>query len=180
MMLDNFKGKLLVAKPGVMKDPHFAKSVVYIYEQTDKVVIGLILNKPSYMNVGDIQTMRGSHNSGAAGHLYRGGPVSEQSLLLLHTNEWNSTNTIQATHGNCISSDELMLEKMATNNMPHCWRLMSGMSTWVVPQLQAEVYKHRAWLVVEPNLDIFYNYDQEEQWTAAVELASKRMIDTLF
>ena len=38
MMLDNFKGKLLVAKPHVMKDPHFAKSVVYIYEQTDKVV----------------------------------------------------------------------------------------------------------------------------------------------
>mgnify|MGYP003977110351 CR=1 FL=1 len=57
---------------------------------------------------------------------------------------------------------------------------MSGMSTWLVPQLQSEIYKHKAWLVVEPNLDIFYNYDQEEQWTAAVELASKRMIDTLF
>ena len=94
MMLDTFKGKLLVAKPNVMKDPHFAKSVVYIYEQTEKVCIGLILNKPSYMNVGDIQTMRGALNSGASGHLYRGGPVSEQSLLLLHTNEWNSTNTI--------------------------------------------------------------------------------------
>ena len=63
MMLDSFKGKLLVAKPHVMKDPHFQKSVVYIYEQTDKVVIGLILNKPSYMNVADIQTMRGAVNS---------------------------------------------------------------------------------------------------------------------
>ena len=180
MMLDNFKGKLLVAKPGVMKDPHFAKSVVYIYEQTDKVVIGLILNKPSYMNVGDIQTMRGSHNSGAAGHLYRGGPVSEQSLLLLHTDDWYSTNTIPATHGNAISSDELMLEKMAHNNMPKCWRLMSGMSTWLVPQLQSEIYKHKAWLVVEPNLDIFYNYDNEDQWEAGVSLASSRLMDEYF
>ena len=180
MMLDNFKGKLLVAKPGVMKDPHFAKSVVYIYEQTDKVVIGLILNKPSYMNVGDIQTMRGAVNSGAAGHLYRGGPVSEQSLLLLHTDDWYSTNTIPATHGNAISSDELMLEKMAHNNMPKCWRLMSGMSTWLVPQLQSEIYKHKAWLVVEPNLDIFYNYDNEDQWEAGVSLASSRLMDEYF
>lgn len=179
-MLDSFKGKLLVAKPHVMKDPHFAKSVVYVYEQTEKVCIGLILNKPSYMNVADIQSMRGEPNSGAAGSLYRGGPVSEQSLLLLHTDDWMSTNTIKATHGNCISSDELMLEKMAHNNMPKCWRLMSGMSTWLVPQLQAEIYKHKAWLVVEPNQEIFYNFDNEDQWQAGINLASKRLVDDFF
>ena len=180
MMLDSFRGKLLIAKPNVMKDPHFAKSVVYIYEQTDKVCVGLVLNKPSYMNVGDIQTMRGVHNSGAAGHLYRGGPVSEQSLMLLHTDDWYSTNAIQATHGNAISSDELMLEKMEHNNMPKCWRLMSGMSTWLVPQLQAEIYKHKAWLVVEPNQEIFYNFDEEDQWQAGINLASSRLMDQLF
>jgi putative transcriptional regulator len=180
MMLDSFRGKLLIAKPNVMKDPHFAKSVVYIYEQTDKVCVGLVLNKPSYMNVGDIQTMRGVHNSGAAGHLYRGGPVSEQSLMLLHTDDWYSSNTIQATHGNAISSDELMLEKMEHNNMPKCWRLMSGMSTWLVPQLQAEIYKHKAWLVVEPNQEIFYNFDEEDQWQAGINLASSRLMDQLF
>jgi len=180
MILDSFRGKLLIAKPNVMKDPHFAKSVVYIYEQTDKVCVGLVLNKPSYMNVGDIQTMRGVHNSGAAGHLYRGGPVSEQSLMLLHTDDWYSTNTIQATHGNAISSDELMLEKMEHNNMPKCWRLMSGMSTWLVPQLQAEIYKHKAWLVVEPNQEIFYNFDEEDQWQAGINLASSRLMDQLF
>ena len=179
-MLDSFRGKLLIAKPNVMKDPHFAKSVVYIYEQTDKVCVGLVLNKPSYMNVGDIQTMRGVHNSGAAGHLYRGGPVSEQSLMLLHTDDWYSSNTIQATHGNAISSDELMLEKMEHNNMPKCWRLMSGMSTWLVPQLQAEIYKHKAWLVVEPNQEIFYNFDEEDQWQAGINLASSRLMDQLF
>ena len=112
--------------------------------------------------------------------MYRGGPVSEQSLLLLHTDDWYSTNTIPATHGNAISSDELMLEKMAHNNMPKCWRLMSGMSTWLVPQLQAEIYKHKAWLVVEPNLDIFYNYDNEDQWEAGVSLASSRLMDEYF
>jgi putative AlgH/UPF0301 family transcriptional regulator len=73
-----------------------------------------------------------------------------------------------------------MLEKMAQNNMPNCWRLMSGMSTWIVPQLQAEIYKHKAWLVVEPNQEIFYNFDEEEQWKAGVDLASSRLMDQYF
>jgi putative AlgH/UPF0301 family transcriptional regulator len=100
--------------------------------------------------------------------------------MLLHTDDWYSTNTIQATHGNAISSDELMLEKMEHNNMPKCWRLMSGMSTWLVPQLQAEIYKHKAWLVVEPNQEIFYNFDEEDQWQAGINLASSRLMDQLF
>jgi putative AlgH/UPF0301 family transcriptional regulator len=57
---------------------------------------------------------------------------------------------------------------------------MSGMSTWIVPQLQAEIYKHKAWLVVEPNQEIFYNFDEEEQWKAGVDLASSRLMDQYF
>lgn len=179
-MLSNFKGKLLVARPHVMRDPNFAESVVYIYEQTDNVILGLILNKRSNMSIEDLNAMRGYRNSGATGHLYKGGPVSEQSLLLLHTDEWMSTNTILATHKNCISSDEHMLDKLVQGNTPRSWRLMNGMSTWSVSQLKAEVYKHKGWLVVEPNLEIFYNVDGLEQWKMAIQLASERFTEALF
>lgn len=179
-MMDNFKGKLLVANPQTMRDARFARTVVYIYEQTNDVVLGLVLNRKSNMSVGDLHALRGYPNSGACGTIYAGGPVSEQSLLLLHTDDWYSTNTMQATHGNAISSDELMLEKMLTNNMPTCWRLITGLSTWVLPQLQAEIYKWNAWLVVEPNQSIFYNDDGDEQWKSAIELASTRMVENFF
>ena len=179
--IQSFKGKLLVAKPHVMRDPYFAKSVVYIYEQQKEVVIGLILNKHSNMSLADINKLRGVHsNSGASSPLYRGGPVSEQSLLLLHTEDWQSTNTIPATHGNAVSSDELMLEKMSDNNLPKCYRLMSGMSTWTLQQLQNEIYNVKSWLVVEPSQEIFYSFDGEEQWKASVDLASQRMMETYF
>ena len=164
-----------------MRDPYFQKSVIYVYEQQQEVVIGLILNKRSGMSLADVHKLRGAvGNSGVNAPLYRGGPVSEQSLLLLHTAEWQSTNTIQATHGNAVTSDELMLEKLATNNLPSCWRLMSGMSTWTLPQLQNEVYRNKSWLIIEPNQDIFYNYEGEEQWKASVDLASQRMMENLF
>ena len=86
MVESKFKGKLLVAKPHAMRDPYFQKSVVYVYEQQQEVVIGLILNKASGMSLTDVHKLRGAGaNSGVNAPLYRGGPVSEQSLLLLHT-----------------------------------------------------------------------------------------------
>ena len=175
-----FKGKLLVAKPHVMRDPNFSESVVYLYEETDNVVLGLVLNKPSTMSIDDVQRLRGYSYSGASGSLYKGGPVSERSLLLLHTDDWMSTNTMKATHGNCISSDELMLDKLVDGNLPSCWRLMSGMSTWSRNQLIAEVYKHKAWLLVEPNQEIFYNEDGLDQWKQAIKLASEQFTESLF
>ncbi len=174
-----FKGKLLIARPGTMRDPTFAQTVVYLYEQTDLIVFGLILNKPSYLTIDRLQGLRGIYNTGATGSVYRGGPVGEQSLILLHTDEWNSTNTIPVTHGNCISSDELMLDKMVDGNLPACWRLIAGMSTWGVKQLQEELYQHKAWLLVEPNHEIFYNEDEEDQWKMGIQLASDQMMDQL-
>ena len=57
---------------------------------------------------------------------------------------------------------------------------MSGMSTWVVPQLQDEIYKRNAWLLIEPNQSIFYTTDGDAQWKSAIELASTRMLETYF
>ena len=54
MIESKFKGKLLVAKPHTMRDPYFQKSVVYIYEQQQEVVIGLILNKTTGMFLADV------------------------------------------------------------------------------------------------------------------------------
>ena len=175
-----YKGKLLVARPHVMRDPNFAESVVYLYEQRDSIVIGLCLNKPSKMSIATLQEMRGRYNSGALGHVHKGGPVSEQSLLLLHTDDWYSQNTLPIGNNLSISSDEIMLDKIAEGNTPTDYRLMSGMSSWTVRQLDHEISAHNAWLVVEPNSSIFFDTDGDEQWKQAIKLASSRMVESLF
>lgn len=176
----SFKGKLLVARPHVMRDPNFAESVVYLYEQRDNIIIGLCLNKPTTMSIATLQEMRGRYNSGALGFLHKGGPVSEQSLLLLHTDDWNSQNTLPIGNNLCISSDELMLDKISEGNTPTGYRLMSGMSTWSVKQLENEIHTHNAWLVVEPSESIFFNDDSDAQWKEGIKLASTRMVESLF
>jgi len=179
--IPNYRGKLLVARPHVMRDPTFAESVVYIYEQRDNMVLGLVLNKPTKMSIADLQSMRGISNSGASESLYKGGPVSEQSLLLLHTDEWQSTNTLPVGNNLCLSSDELMLDKLADGNLPNGYRLMSGMASWSQPQLFTEINKHKAWLVIDPNITIFFDSDDGNgQWKKAIQLASSRIVESLF
>ena len=49
-----------------------------------------------------------------------------------------------------------------------------------VAQLQTEIYRHKAWLVVEPRHDIFFDTDGDEQCKASIDLASHRMMETFF
>lgn len=175
-----YKDKLLVARPQLVQDKFFSKSVVYIYEQNDAAVLGVVLNKPSTIRIADLYVMRGEMHSGASGRVYKGGPVSDQSLLLLHTNEWESTNTMQCGSGLCLTSDELMLDKMVEGNKPRDFRMMAGMSTWAIPQLHSEIHRHNSWLVIEPTLDIFFNYDGEEQWKKAIEYAGNQVVSSFF
>ena len=57
---------------------------------------------------------------------------------------------------------------------------MSGMSNWVVPQLQDEIYNRNAWLVLDPTEDIFFTADGDAQWKKAIDLASHRMLERYF
>jgi putative AlgH/UPF0301 family transcriptional regulator len=82
--------------------------------------------------------------------IHKGGPVSDTSILLLHTSEWTSTNTITATDEVCMTSDSLMLEKLAMGNAPHGWRMFAGMSLWQTGQLEDEIARG-GWLIAEAN-----------------------------
>lgn len=176
----DYKGKLLVATPELTRDPTFAKSVVYIYEHTDEVVVGLILNKPTTYKVNEIIRMDEYAFSGYFDKLYQGGPVSKQSVILLHSDEWYSSNTMQVGNGLALSSDETMFEKLNMGNEPEQHRLLAGVSTWHPDQLQEEIDRWKSWLVVDADPSIFFHKDSDEQWNKAIMISSQQMFDQYF
>ena len=176
----NYKGKLLVATPELTRDPTFAKSVVYIYEHNEDVVIGLMLNKPTDYKVNEIVRFDDYSFSGVYEKLYRGGPVARQSVILLHTDEWYSSNTLQIGNGLAISSDETMFEKLSMGNEPDQCRLLAGVSSWHPTQLEQEINEWKAWLVTEPDPSIFFHKDGDEQWNKAILQTSQQMFDQYF
>jgi len=180
----NRVGKILIANPSLPRQNPFHKSVIYIYQDNQQVgTQGVVLNKPT---LNTVQQLCFDHeimfpDDGPIVHL--GGPVNPSAMVLLHTDDWYSQNTVSAGSGYCVSSDKTMFVKMATGNCPVYWRLCIGMSGWAVNQLEMEIQgnfpytKAHQWLTAEANDAILFEYDGEEQWMKAMELSGQQMFD---
>lgn len=189
-MQTNYKGKLLVATPVLNGNVVFSQSVVYIYDdkhnagpgqQGPRQICGVILNKPSQFKISSLGSLKDIpfDPSLEMKFVHKGGPVSDTSVVLLHTNEWVSTNTQRANNDLAITSDILMIEKLATGNEPKGWRMFAGMSIWTPEQLDNEINNQNAWLICDPSESIdksVFDFDGEEQWLKALELCSQQML----
>jgi putative transcriptional regulator len=174
--MQNYQGKLLVAHPN-LKDGLFVNSVIYLYQDNPTGSLGIVLNKPTTWRVKRFLEEKNYSYEGTE-VFYKGGPVNENAVVLLHTNEWYSSNTIQVGNGLAISSDTTMLEKMSMGNSPKQWRIFSGVAAWAPRQLELEMRSTNGWQIAEPDdCSIVFDRDGERQWNSAVQLCSKQLID---
>lgn len=175
-----YKGKLLVATPVLNNNVVFQQSVVYIYDEnpTTGQVCGVILNKPSQFKISSLGSLRDIPFDPTLEmtFVHKGGPVQDTSIILLHTNEWVSSNTLNANNQLAITSDLLMIEKLASGNEPKGWRMFAGMSVWTKEQLNVEVHDQHAWLLCDPTDTSVFDYNEEEQWLKGLELCSQQML----
>ena len=178
-------GKLLIANPNFPSESSFAKSVIYIYQDDpDAGTIGLILNKPS-TSVSAFCDMNGVMFPDTEPRIHIGGPVNPSAIILLHTDDWLSTNSASIGNGLRISSDNFMFMKISTGNEPIYWRAFLGISAWRPGQLDTELegefpYVKNMWLIADANDDVIFNYDGEDQWVRAVDLCSQQTINHFF
>lgn len=179
----NYHGRLIVAHPRLTSS-FFQHSVIYIYEDTPQGSQGLMLNKSSNFPVSNVFKAQG-YDLLSEQRIYKGGPVHEKALSLLHSSEWYSSNTTPAGNYN-ITSDELMIEKMSMGNAPVLWRMVSGICGWAPGQLHAEINgkkpfnSDKGWLTLTPTDSIMFEYDGEEQWQKAVQMSSTQMVNHFF
>lgn len=177
-------GSLLIAHP-LMKPNMFSNSVILITEQHNKKYKGLIVNKNSSYQVSELVPNCSQSCCGQT-YLYSGGPVNPTALIMLHSNEWYSTNTMQINSEVAISSDTTMLSKISMDNLPFEYRLVAGMSVWSETQLKAEMRagpsrSHPYWMVLNDfDPKILFEEEQKEQWNTAVNLYAQTMFDQYF
>ena len=179
-------GKLLIAHPCLPKGNPFRKSVIYIYEDNKNGTLGVVLNYNSSYSVRELCNQKGILFGDGTKQLHKGGPVNEQAILMLHSDEWQSQNTTEAGKNYRISSDNLMFQKISLGDCPAYYRIFAGMAGWAVGQLDMELkgqfpYKpENSWLTADANDSILFDYDGDEQWHKAVSLSSKQMINQYF
>lgn len=183
--MESLQGKILVAHPRLQGSP-FHRSVVLVTEDHANGSVGLILNKPTDFSLRQVMESKG-YDCLVDRVVYLGGPVNSSALVLIHDDHWYSSNTYRVKPGISISSDTLMIEKIAMGDYPKSWRFVCGISGWSKGQLAAEIEgsgpfaaRGPSWLVCEANQSLIHKWDGEKQWHKALELCSQEMMNQYF
>ena len=171
-------GKCLIARPE-QTGGFFRKSVVYIYEDSERGTAGISLSKPTNYTLKDVDASQTPTYLAADPIVYNGGPVNKSAVMMLHSDDFVSSNTMFLPANIAISSDQVMIEKMFTGNWPKHFRLTTGASVWQPGQLDFE-FNRNLWLEAELDLTTVFDMDQDELWGWAVEQTSKQTINRFF
>jgi len=175
----SYKGKLLVAHPN-LKEGIFARSVILIYQDDPQNgTLGLMLNKPTTWKLRTLLEEKNMSYEGSE-YIYKGGPVNENAIIMLHEDNWYCSNTTQVGNGLAMTSDILMMEKLSMQNKPVTWRMFAGMCGWAPSQLIRELSSPNGWLTCDINDSIVFDKDGERQWNSAVQMCATQKIDSYF
>ena len=96
--MQNLAGYLLIAMPG-MEDPNFHHSVTYICEHSEKGALGIVINKPMNMELGEILRQLSLETASLElinQPVLRGGPVQAERGFVLHdsADKWDATTEV--------------------------------------------------------------------------------------
>lgn len=174
-MADHFqtgvkRGDLLVATPKLNAMP-WRRSVVFVTESNSKTVMGTILNRPTMMTTDDATDVAVPRTQ-----VYMGGPISTQALFMLHTSDFESSNTLSVTESWSVSSDDFMFDKLAQGDEPVWYRFYMGCAGWHPQQLEHEIAQG-AWMILPKPSFACVTADPTEQWQTCVDNVSQNMFD---
>jgi putative transcriptional regulator len=168
---NSLANSLLVAMPS-LADGNFTQSVTLVCEHSDKGALGIVLNKPLDMKLGDVLAqMKLDPQQADIGErpVLRGGPVHTDRGFVLHRpgGEWDSTHKISDFVQVTTSRD--ILAAIARGEGPRDAFVALGYAGWEPGQLEREILDN-AWLAVPMNEQLVYEVPFEQRWQAAWQL----------
>ena len=162
------KNQFLIAMPG-LEDPNFFHSVTYICEHNEQGALGLVINRPLDMQLGEIlQHIQLQHSEPEARRIqiHLGGPVQQDRGFVVHEPLGNWEATLKVTDRIGITSSIDILQAIANNEGPERSLITLGYAGWGAGQLEQEMAEN-AWLSGPADPDILFNRPDEERWRAA-------------
>jgi putative transcriptional regulator len=160
-------GSLLIANPAYA-DKQQQGHVVYITESTEYSTMGLILNSNDTYSLGDLLSQK-DIDWPYETHVGIGGDYSPTCMIMLHSNEWYSSNTMPVTNDLSISSDGFMFEKLEIGNDPDWYKLFLGTSGWTPQELEQDLKgKNPKWLLLSRPSQKLIRTETNNIWDIAV------------
>ena len=176
----NLTNHFLIAMPG-MEDSSFTKSVIYLCEHTEKGALGLVINKPSDINLqgllAKVDLSLGREDL-TDEPVFQGGPVQTERGFVLHdsmlaSNDEKSesayASTMQIDGGLEMTTSKDVLEALSTGAGPRRVLVTLGYAAWGEGQLESELAEN-AWLTVSADSNIIFDTPVEQRYDRALSL----------
>ena len=172
----NLTHHFLIAMPG-LEDEGFAKSVIYMCEHSERGALGLIINKPSDINIKglfDKVELPLRREDLTTTPVFQGGPVQTERGFVLHEsmmpgNESVYASTMSIPGGLEMTTSKDVLEALSTGAGPRKVFVSLGYSAWGEGQLESELLDN-SWLTVAADLGLIFDTPVEERYDKALKL----------
>lgn len=177
----NLTNHFLIAMPG-LQDMEFARSVVYLCEHSERGALGLIINKPTDINLQklfDKVEMSLGRADLVQQLVMQGGPVQTERGFVLHDplvwgedgteKEAVYASTLAIPGGLEMTTSKDVLEALAEGAGPRRLLITLGYSAWGEGQLESEIAEN-AWLTVGADQSVIFETPIHERYDRALAL----------
>jgi putative transcriptional regulator len=176
----NLTHHFLIAMPG-MQDQAFAKTVIYLCEHSPRGALGLVINKPSDIDLRhlfDKVELPLQRADLVQAPVFQGGPVQTERGFVLHeavlaggaeAGESVYASTMTIPGGLEMTTSKDVLEALSTGAGPRKVLVSLGYSAWGEGQLESELAEN-SWLTVEADPSVIFDTPIEERYEKALSL----------
>ena len=176
----NLTHHFLIAMPG-LQDGSFARSVVYLCEHSPKGALGLVINKPTDINLGNLfekVDLPLGRAELARTPVLQGGPVQTERGFVLHeavhaegqdASESVYASTMTIPGGLEMTTSKDVLEAIATGSGPRKMLITLGYSAWGEGQLESELAEN-SWPTVDADPAVIFDTPIEQRYEKALGL----------
>ncbi len=154
------KGQLLLDS-GQLRGSFFQRTVVLICQHDAEGAFGLVLNRATGSNVGDM-IVANLPDQLKSCPLYVGGPVQPSALSFLHSDTFVPDANVIPNLSLGHSIDSLM-ELGECLSATRKIKMFAGYAGWSPSQLEEEM-KRKAWLTHPASLEMVFDTDPAELW----------------
>lgn len=165
MSITELAGQLLVATPA-LADPNFARTVILVLEHNADGALGVVVNRPTTVPVGEVLPTWAGRTSAPA-VLFQGGPVALDSALGLGRADraadllgWRRLSGMLGLI-DLDTPPELVADELSG------LRIFAGYAGWGTGQLEGEILEG-SWFVVAATPTDAFSADPDGLWRAVL------------
>ncbi len=150
-----------------LHDPNFSGSLTYICDHNEHGALGVIINRPLGIYLGDILEQLELGGEDRKETIYAGGPVQVDRGFVIHRpqGEWQAT--LEIEQGICLTTSRDILKACASNNGPPEMLVALGYAGWGAGQLEQEIAEN-FWLNCPADDDILFHTPYQKRFDAAI------------